>query len=130
MKNINSNYEKGIITISDKYDVLPTDVGDITPYLYSIGDEYILSFGKLNNVKEFKRFTYDSLGLKQDRFLLQYYRISRDGNTWSEWLDLNINITNFPIRVPGRPTLLDAAVPPLYVVGYPLPISSHVSPSS
>jgi hypothetical protein len=97
MVNINSDFEKGIITISDEYDVMATGVEDETPYLNSINDEYILSFDKLDNVEKFKRFTYDSLGLKQDRFLLQYYRVSRDGNTWSEWLDLNINITNFPV---------------------------------
>jgi hypothetical protein len=38
---------------------------------------------------------------------VQYYRVSRNGNTWSEWLDLQRNITNFPVIDALDPLYLD-----------------------
>jgi hypothetical protein len=94
---ISKNIENGTIVISDTFDILaPIGSSDATPYLNSIGDEYIISFTNLQNVNKFSKFIYDTLGTNSERYLLQYYRISRDGNSWSNWLELNKSIDNFP----------------------------------
>jgi hypothetical protein len=108
MQQIVSNLQTGIITISDKFDVnAATYSVDATPYFNSIGSEYGVSFINLKNVKKLTTFTYDTLGLTDTRFLKNYYRISRDGIIWSEWLDLKKNIDNFPIIDPKDPFYLD-----------------------
>jgi hypothetical protein len=95
--DININNENGTIIISDSFDILAsTQSVNATPIFNSPGDEYILSFTNLQKVKKFTKFTYDSLGLNDERYLLQYYRLSIDGLVWSDWLDLNLNIDNFP----------------------------------
>jgi hypothetical protein len=95
--DININNENGTIVISDSFDILAsTQSVNATPIFNSQGDEYILSFTNLQKVKKFTKFTYDSLGLNDERYLLQYYRLSIDGLVWSDWLDLNLNIDNFP----------------------------------
>ena len=87
----------GKILISDKFSITASaTASNATPILSSIGSEYILSFSNLQNVKKFTKFTYDSLGLTPTRYLRSYYRISRDGNAWSAWLDLTKNFDNFP----------------------------------
>jgi hypothetical protein len=87
----------GKILISDKFSITASiTASNATPILSSIGSEYILSFPNLQNVKKFTKFTYDSLGLTPTRYLRSYYRISRDGNAWSDWLDLTKNFGNFP----------------------------------
>ncbi len=87
----------GKILISDKFSITASiTASNATPILSSIGSEYILSFPNLQNVKKFTKFTYDSLGLTPTRYLRSYYRISRDGNAWSAWLDLTKNFDNFP----------------------------------
>jgi len=94
---ISKNSQIGTIVISDNFDVLaPIGSIDATPYLSSIDDEYIISFTNLQNVKRFNKFIYDTLGTNSERYLIQYYRISRDGNSWSDWLELNKAIENFP----------------------------------
>jgi hypothetical protein len=95
--DININNENGTIIISDSFDILAsTQSVNATPIFNSPGDEYNLSFTNLQKVKKFTKFTYDSLGLNDERYLLQYYRLSIDGLAWSDWLDLNLNIDNFP----------------------------------
>ena len=96
MADIQYNLEEGKLTISKKFDTDATDVEFETPYLIKIGDEYIIKFDNLKNVKELTKFTYDTLGIKEDKFLLQYYRISTDDNSWSNWYELKVNIDNFP----------------------------------
>ena len=101
MYNTIINKENGIIIISDTYDVLSIPGSeDESPIFNKPGDEYILSITNLQNIIKFTKFTYDSLGLNDNRFLLQEYRISRDGINWSNWFDLNNNIENFPIVDP------------------------------
>jgi hypothetical protein len=98
MVNINENIYDGTIIISDKFNIGATQSApDATPYLNNIDDEYTITFINLQNVSKFIKFTYDTLGLTETRYLVQYYRISRNGNTWSSWLDLKKDITNFPI---------------------------------
>jgi hypothetical protein len=94
---INSNELTGKLSISDKFDITAatSSIGS-TPVFDSIDSEYILAFSNLQNVKKLTKFTYDTLGLTPTRYLKNYYRISRDGQTWSSWLDLKKNIDNFP----------------------------------
>jgi hypothetical protein len=70
---------------------------DATPFLNAPEESYTLSFPNLTDVTKLTRFTYDTIGLSDNRSLLQYYRISRNGNVWSEWLDLKRDIDNFPV---------------------------------
>ncbi len=108
MQQIVSNLQTGIINISDQFDVnAATYSVEATPYFNSIGSEYSLSFINLQNVKSFTTFTYDTLGLTDTRFLKNYYRISRDGIAWTEWLDLKRNIDNFPLIDTKDPLYLD-----------------------
>jgi hypothetical protein len=95
--NIITNNDTGLIIISDSFDILAlTQSVDAAPQFQSPDDEYIISFVDLKNVIKFTRFTYDSLGLNDQRYLQQYYRISLDGSAWSEWIELNNQIDNFP----------------------------------
>jgi hypothetical protein len=98
MSQTTYNNLDGTIILSDKFDVsAATQSAEYTPYFNNIDDEYIVTFINLENVKEFHKFTYDSLGLTEGRYLQQFYRVSRNGSTWSDWLDLKRNIDNFPI---------------------------------
>lgn len=108
MQQIVSSLENGTISISDKFDI-NASIGssDATPYFNSVGSEYIISFVNLQNVKEITNFKYDTLGLTDTRFLRNYYRISRDGQSWTEWLDLKRVIDNFPVVDPRDPLFLD-----------------------
>jgi len=92
---IELNKESGLIKISEKFDDLPK--------FNSPGDEYIVDIESNDKVVKFKTFLYDSIGLSEERYLLQYYRVSRNGNKWSAWLDLNKDITNFPVIDPLDP---------------------------
>ncbi|MCK9476322.1 MAG: hypothetical protein M0R46_10400 [Candidatus Muirbacterium halophilum] len=90
MIEIISNLDNGTIKISEVY------TPESTPDLVSIESEYIVSINNLENVISIDKFFYDTIGITDTRLLLNYYRISRDGINWSDWLDLNHNITNFP----------------------------------
>jgi hypothetical protein len=95
--NISTDLINGTLIISDKFDIgSATASASETPQFLSPESEYILSFPEVKWVKKLTRFTYDTLGLTDNRYLLQYYRISRDGLKWSNWLDLKRNIDNFP----------------------------------
>lgn len=97
MYDIISNSDEGKIIISDTFDVIAQQGSeDATPYLNNIDDEYIINISNIQNVLSFTKFSYDTLGLNAERYLFQYYRISRNGTSWSDWLDLNANIENFP----------------------------------
>lgn len=97
MYDIISNLDNGKITISDKFDILAQQGNsDATPYLNNVDDEYIVNISNIKNVLSFKEFHYDTLGLNAERYLFQYYRISKNGTSWSDWYELNANIDNFP----------------------------------
>jgi len=107
-QQIVSNLENGTLLISDKFDInASANAVDATPYFNTVGSEYIISFVNLQNISQLTNFKYDTLGLTDTRFLKNYYRISRDGNAWTEWLDLKRNIDNFPIVDPRDPLYLD-----------------------
>ena len=108
MQQVVSDLQNGTINISQKFDIYAATASvDATPNFSSIGSEYIISFVNLQNVKKFTKFQYDTLGLTDGRFLRNYYRVSRDGNNWTEWLDLKRNIDNFPIVDTLDPLFLD-----------------------
>jgi hypothetical protein len=108
MYSVTIDKEVGKINISDTYDILsPPDSEDASLVFNNIGDEYIISITNLKGVINFNKFTYDSLGLSDNRFLLQEYRISRDGINWSNWFDLNNNIENFPVIDPLDSLFID-----------------------
>lgn len=97
MQEIISNLQNGTIQISDQFDVNSGTYSiDSTPYFNMIGSEYIISFTNLQNVIQFTKFNYDTLGLTDARLLKNYYRLSRDNVSWTEWMDLKKNIDNFP----------------------------------
>jgi hypothetical protein len=101
MFTINSNSLDGTITISDKFNISASaSAPDATPYLNEIDSEYILSFNDLEGVSKFTKFIYDTLGMTDTRYLVQYYRLSRDGERWTDWYDLKKNIDNFPVIDP------------------------------
>ena len=105
---INSDELTGRLSISDKFDITSaTSSIGATPIFDSIDSEYILSFSNLQNVKRLTKFTYDTLGLTPTRYLKNYYRISRDGQSWSSWLDLKKNIDNFPDFSSAFPMFID-----------------------
>jgi len=108
MQQVVSDLQNGTINISQKFDIYAATASvDATPNFTSVGSEYIISFVNLQNVKKFTKFQYDTLGLTDGRFLRNYYRVSRDGNNWTEWLDLKRNIDNFPIVDSLDPLFLD-----------------------
>ena len=108
MYNVVKNTLEGTFYISDTFDFMsPTYSVDATPYLNTPEESYILSFPNLEGVTKLTRFTYDTIGLTDNRYLLQYYRISRNGNTWSDWLDLKRDIDNFPVIDPLDPFHLE-----------------------
>ena len=108
MQQVVSDLQNGTINISQKFDIYAATASvDATPNFTSVGSEYIISFVNLQNVKKFTKFQYDTLGLTDGRFLRNYYRVSRDGNNWTDWLDLKRNIDNFPIVDSLDPLFID-----------------------
>lgn len=108
MYQIDSNLDSGTLKISDKFNISSSTYSvDATPYFNSIGSEYILSFTNLRNVKKLTKFKYDTLGLNDLRYIISYYRISRDGITWTDWIDLKRYIDNFPLIDPKDPLYLE-----------------------
>jgi hypothetical protein len=106
--NIISDSISGTLEISDKFDYA-ADVTAIdgTPIFLKPEDEYILNFPQIKNLICLKRFSYDTVGMTGDRYLVQYYRISINGTEWSDWLELRRNITNFPQVDPAIPIDLE-----------------------
>lgn len=106
--NISTDIMLGTLLISDKFDIASaTSSASATPQFLQPEEEYILVFPEIRNVKKLTRFTYDTLGLTDNRYLLQQYRISRDGLRWTDWLDLKRNIDNFPLIDVGDPFYLE-----------------------
>lgn len=108
MYNVDYNLQDGFFTISDQFDLAaPLGSVNATPNVTNPDDEYILSFPDLQNVKKITKFTYDTIGLNNIRYFVMFYRISRNGTVWSDWLDLTRYITNFPVVDPKDPLYLE-----------------------
>ena len=94
MSQIVNDFNTGIINIIQSYNVSATQSeADATPYFQSIDEEYIISFIQLEKVKKFTKFTFNATSILDSRYLDTYYRISRNGNTWTNWLELIPNTT-------------------------------------
>ena len=93
---INIDTLNGTIVISEEFNITAA-TGSVlsTPRFERPGDEYILTFPDLKGVECFTKFFYDTLGITPTRYLNTHYRISRDGNAYSEWFPLNYKITDF-----------------------------------
>lgn len=97
--NIDINELDGKIIISDKFNIgASASQPDATPYFTNVNDEYILSFTNLQNISKLTKFTYDTLGTTDTRYLTTEYRISRNGVNFSDWLDVKPDtFLNFPL---------------------------------
>jgi hypothetical protein len=108
MYDIVSNLSTGVIEISDKFNILAaTGSFDSAPVLSNPGDEYILQFPNLQNVLRIKNFAYDSLGVNDVRYSSPFFRISNNGTSWSEWLELKRFVDNCPTLDPAEPLYLE-----------------------
>lgn len=108
MFTVNYNDLEGSFTIQDEYNISATASDpSATPYFNNIGDELVLTFTNLQNVKELTKFSYDTIGVTDNRFLKTSYRLSRNGNSWSQWFDLDETILNFPPIDPLDPLYID-----------------------
>ena len=97
MSQVTNDFTIGSIIISQSYNTLSgSTASDATPYFYEVGDEYVISFIQLEKIEEFTNFSYVATGVLESRYLETQYRISRNGNTWTSWLELKEQITNFP----------------------------------
>ena len=95
---IKTDQLNGTILIFNKYDVNPGTYSiNETPIFTSVGQEYIVNIANLEKVIHFTKFIYDTLGMTSTRYLKNYYRVSRDGAKYTDWLDLKRNIDNFPV---------------------------------
>ena len=104
----NSDLTKGTISVSDKFDVSASSGEyNATPAFPSIGSEYVISITDLKMVSKLTAFSYDTLGMTTTRYLTSQYRLSRDGQRWSDWLPLNRNIEDFPAIDPLDPLYVD-----------------------
>lgn len=103
-----SDLSTGKLKIFDKFDIVAVS-GEYnsTPTFATIGSEYIISMIDLERVEKLSLFRYDTLGMTTTRYLNNFYRISRDGNRWSEWLPLNRDFDGFPPIDPLDPLHVD-----------------------
>ena len=85
-------YDKSskVVKISKKYGMVNA------PSFDSVGSIHIEEINNLQDVNELTKFQYDSLGLTSNRYLRNWYRISPDGELFTEWMDLKRIIDNFP----------------------------------
>ncbi len=96
------------ISISQEYNLGSTQSGiDATPYFDSIDSEYIISAINLERVVRFTTFTYSTIGVLESRYLDTSYRISRNGTVWTDWIELEEEINNFPPFDPLDPMFID-----------------------
>ena len=94
MSQILNDFNTGIINISQSYNVSATQSeADATPYFDIVDQEYIISFIQLEKVKKFTKFSFNATNILETRYLDTYYRISRNGNNWTNWLELIPNTT-------------------------------------
>jgi len=93
-----NDFTEYLVHVSQEWDIGATDSNDIdyTPYFDSIDQELIISTIGLELVDKFTTFTFSTIGMVNTRYIETYYRISRNGVSWTEWLDLDLEINNFP----------------------------------
>lgn len=91
MYNISQDSTTGTVVISDNYQF------DVAPQFSAIGDTYGMSFINLERIDRFKTLDFNTYGSNESRYLKATYRISRDGNSWSQWFDIKeTQLLTFP----------------------------------
>jgi hypothetical protein len=95
------NKPNAVVKASEKYSMADS------PQFNSIGSDYIVNITNLENVKELTKFQYDALGLTSNRYLRNWYRISPDGDVWTEWMDLKRVVDNYPEFSTKYPLFVD-----------------------
>jgi len=106
MYQISRNTTDGTITLSDSWSISATG-SSAAPQLLQPDDEFVFSYIELEGVEKFKTFTYDYLGRTENRFVETFYRISRDGQSYTNWLTLAPSIGNFPPINPSNQLWID-----------------------
>lgn len=101
-----TDFNTGIITITQSYNISATQSeADATPYFNEIGSEYVISYIELEKVKKFTNFEWLASDILETRYLETSYRISRNGNQWTQYrflgtgssiYSMSTEITNFP----------------------------------
>ena len=87
--SVTSDFNLGVISITQSYNISASQSDpDATPYFNDIDFEYIESYINLEKVKKFTKFSYVASDILESRYLETYYRISRNGNQWTNWLSL------------------------------------------
>lgn len=107
MQNTIINTDLGIIQISDQFDVTSSTASNASPTFSTIGQELTFSFVALQNISKLTKFNYDALGITDARYLKTTYRLSRDSNAWTPWMDLDSTFSNYPPLNPMDPLFLD-----------------------
>jgi hypothetical protein len=90
MYNIEYSFENGTININEIFEI------NDAPIFNDINSEYIINFGLLENILKMNSFSYETTGMSDGRYLLPFFRISKDNINWCEWLELKKDIDNFP----------------------------------
>jgi len=90
MYTIENDKSTGIIKIYDQYSISES------PQFGEIGNSYSISIVNLEGVEKLKSFTFSTIGSLISRYIETDYRISRDTISWTNWMDLNTTINNFP----------------------------------
>lgn len=94
---IDINPTDGTLLITQTFDLMAATGSSLaTPRFDKPGDEYILTFADLSGVECITDFYYDTLGLTSNRYLDTFYRVSRDGEAYSQWFPLNNKVKDFP----------------------------------
>jgi hypothetical protein len=97
---------EGTIQLSDSWSISATG-SSAAPQLLQPGDEFVFSYIELEGVEKFRTFSYDYLGKTENRFLETFYRVSRDGRSYTNWLSLAPSIGNFPPINPSNQLWID-----------------------
>ena len=95
MSQIIKDITTGDIQLTDTWSITATG-SSAAPQFLSPNDEFVYSYVGLTDVETFKSFTYSCVGLTENRYLTTFYRVSRNQTSWTTWLSLDSNITNFP----------------------------------
>lgn len=93
----------GLINISESFS-LTSSYGT---YFTQSGQQYTQYIYDLSNVLKFNSFTYSTSGGSENRYLDTQYRVSRNGDNFTDWLDLTQNITNFPPFNPSNQMFIE-----------------------
>jgi hypothetical protein len=108
MSEITNDFSSGTLLITEQYDTSATQSApNATPYLSGTASYETISFVNLQRVEKLTSFTYSVTGLSETRTIETHFRLSRDGNLWTEWYELDSDFSNFPLWDPMSTMWLD-----------------------